>query len=251
MRHSEYFLDLLELDTEAYQVIAVVGGGGKTSLIYRLCQELQALKKRVVIATTTHMAMDPERPFARDGKREEVLSLMEEYGYVIAAGLDQEKGKYTALPMEELRGLTELCDVMLIEADGAKHQPLKVPEAWEPVIPDFAQAVISVVGLDCLGKPIRETTHRMERTCEFLQKSLDAPVTFEDVVKIASSFHGLLKDVEDRLYRVYLNKTDVLDNPLTAERLVEELRERGTFAASGSLLKEAQRGRRAGEEGED
>ena len=36
MKRYGYFLDLLKLDIEKYPVIAVVGGGGKTSLIYRL-----------------------------------------------------------------------------------------------------------------------------------------------------------------------------------------------------------------------
>ena len=55
MKRYGYFLDLLKLDIEKYPVIAVVGGGGKTSLIYRLNEELQALGKKVIISTTTHM----------------------------------------------------------------------------------------------------------------------------------------------------------------------------------------------------
>ena len=67
VRHREYFLDLLELDIEKYPVIAVVGGGGKTSLIYRLNQELLSIGKKVIISTTTHMFYEPDRPFAMDG----------------------------------------------------------------------------------------------------------------------------------------------------------------------------------------
>lgn len=62
MKESGYFLDLLKLDIEKYPVIAVVGGGGKTSLIYRLNEELQVLGKKVIISTTTHMAFDPMLP---------------------------------------------------------------------------------------------------------------------------------------------------------------------------------------------
>ena len=46
MKRYGYFLDLLKLDIEKYPVIAVVGGGGKTSLIYRLNEELQASGKK-------------------------------------------------------------------------------------------------------------------------------------------------------------------------------------------------------------
>lgn len=236
MRHPEYFWDLLELDIEKYPVIAVVGGGGKTSLIYRLNEELLSMGKRVIITTTTHMVYEPERPFARGGEEGEVKELLERYGYAAAAELDEEQGKITSLSQEKLLRLKELCDVMLIEADGSRQKPLKVPAEWEPVIPSFANVVISVVGLDCLGKPICETTHRMERTSEFLKKRMDAPVTEEDIVKIASSIHGLFKNVEGRVYRVYLNKSDTLKSREPAEKIVEELLEEGTVAAYGSLI---------------
>lgn len=65
MKHQVDFLELLQIDYEKYPVIAVVGGGGKTSLIYRLTDELIDKGKRVIITTTTHMAGESELPFAR------------------------------------------------------------------------------------------------------------------------------------------------------------------------------------------
>ena len=59
MKRYGYFLDLLKLDIEKYPVIAVVGGGGKTSLIYRLNEELQALGKKVIISTTCLLYTSP------------------------------------------------------------------------------------------------------------------------------------------------------------------------------------------------
>jgi probable selenium-dependent hydroxylase accessory protein YqeC len=153
----------------------------------------------------------------------------------VAAGLDGKSGKLTSLSEEHLKSLLPLCDVMLIEADGSKRLPLKVPEAWEPVIPSFADVVISVVGLDCLGKPICETAHRVENTSRFLKKGMDAPVTEDDVVKIASSICGLFKNVEDRVYRVYLNKADVLADTNPAEEILEGLRRKNLMAAYGSI----------------
>ena len=84
----------------------------------------------------------------------------------------------------------------------SKASSVKVPEKWEPVIPRCADIVISVIGLDCLGQPISQSAYRMERTSEFLRKSLEAPITEEDIVKIATSICGLFKDVEERVYRV-------------------------------------------------
>ena len=234
MKHLESFLELLQLDVDRYPVIAVVGGGGKTSLIFRLTEELTEQGKTVIVSTTTHMAYEPHRPFAPDGVSETVRENLEKYGYTVAAHRE-ENGKISSLSENKLMELKQFCNVMLIEADGAKHMPIKVHEEWEPVIPEFADVVISVVGLDCLGKPIRETAHRMERTAEFLRKSMEAPITQEDIVKITSSICGLLKNVEDRVYRVYLNKADILDNPEMAEDILEELEQKKIVASCGSI----------------
>ena len=135
MKHQVDFLELLQIDYEKYPVIAVVGGGGKTSLIYRLTDELIDKGKRVIITTTTHMAGESELPFARGGDAVRVKELLEKERYVIAAEYEEDTGKYASLAEEKLEELRELCDVMLVEADGARHHPVKVPEKWEPVIP--------------------------------------------------------------------------------------------------------------------
>ena len=228
MKHQIDFLELLQIEYEKYPVIAVVGGGGKTSLIFRLTDELLARGKKVIITTTTHMTGESELPFVRGGDACGVKETLEREGYVIAAEYEEETGKYAALPDEKLEELKELCDVMLVEADGAKHHPVKVLAEWEPVIPACADLVISVIGLDCLGQPISQSAYRMERTSEFLKKSLDAPITEEDIVKIATSICGLFKDVEERIYRVYLNKSDVLAGKEPAEYIVEELEKKHT-----------------------
>lgn len=238
MKHQVDFLELLQIDYEKYPVIAVVGGGGKTSLIFRLTDELLTRGKRVIITTTTHMAGESELPFVRGGNAARVKETLDREGYVIAAEYEEETGKYVALPEGRLEELKELCDVMLVEADGAKHHPVKVPEVWEPVIPACVDIVISVIGLDCLGQPIFQSAYRMERTSEFLKKSLDAPITEEDIIKIATSICGLFKGVEERIYRVYLNKSDVLTKKEPARHIVKELEKKHTVAAYGSLWEE-------------
>ena len=66
-------LDLLRIDLRDHSVIAVVGGGGKTSLIHCLREELVTAGKKVMITTTTHMAYESDSPFVRVGKGEETL----------------------------------------------------------------------------------------------------------------------------------------------------------------------------------
>ena len=102
MKHQVDFLELLQIDYEKYPVIAVVGGGGKTSLIYRLTDELIDKGKRVIITTTTHMAGESELPFARGGDAVRVKELLDKERYVIAAEYEEDTGKYASLTDEKL-----------------------------------------------------------------------------------------------------------------------------------------------------
>ena len=216
-------------------VIAFTGGGGKTSLIFRLTDELTAAGKKVIVTTTTHMAAEPERPFAKNGSTRQIKKNLEQYGYTLAACVDKESGKLCGLPENILESLTDFCNVLLIEADGSRGFPLKVPEAWEPVIPEFTDIVIGVIGLDSLWKTVGEIAHRSGQTARFLRKTLRDTVTAEDLIKITCSREGLRKGTENRAYRVYLNKADVLASPEPAKEICRKLGEQRIRAEYGSL----------------
>ena len=231
-------LEALAIDAEKISTIAVVGGGGKTSLIFRLMESFVSIGKTVIVTTTTHMAYEPERPFVEDGNADKIRQDLERYHYTVAASLDREKGKIGCLPEEKLEELRGPADVLLIEADGAKRLPLKVPGEWEPVIPKFAELIIGVVGMDALGEPIQKTCHRPERVSDFLGKGMEEAVTEEDIVKIAASADALRKCVDGREYRVLLNKADIPGKAEAAEKIAEKLEMQGVHAVWGSLQKE-------------
>ena len=199
MIRTDSILKALDIDADRYPVLSVVGGGGKTSLIFRMMEELTAAGKKVIITTTTHMAYDPERPFAEDGDMISIKQNLEECGYTIAASLDREKRKIGALSEEKLKEIKVLADVMLIEADGAKRYPLKVPAGWEPVIWEQTDLVIAVAGIDAVGRPIREVCHRPENVADFLGKETEKKLTEEDIVRIVLSTEALRKCVDGAL----------------------------------------------------
>jgi len=227
------FLDALRLSTEEPWKLALVGGGGKTSLIFRLTEELVARGNQVIVTTTTHMAYEPERPFARDGEEELVRKNLREKGYTMAAAWDGSSEKVAGLSEEKLEALFSMGAFLLIEADGARRLPVKVPKSWEPVIPKSADLVIAVVGLDCLGRPIEEIAYEPRELAAFLGKKTEEKITPEDVLSLATSKRGLKKAVGKRRYVIYLNKAELA--PETAFSLAKTLQERGYQAAYGSL----------------
>ena len=231
------FLEKLAINIQdgGCTVIAFTGGGGKTSLIFRLTKELTEAGKKVIITTTTHMAAEQEHPFSENGNSGRIRENLDRYGYTLAACVEKKSGKLCSLPKDVLESLRDFCDVLLIEADGSRGFPLKVPEAWEPVIPEFTDIVVGVIGLDSLRKTVGEIAHRSGQTARFLRKTLRDTATAEDLIKITCSREGLRKGTENRAYRVYLNKADVLAFPEPAKEICRKLREHGIRAAYGSL----------------
>ena len=229
---SSEFLSGLHI-RPSHRIIAVVGSGGKTSLIWRLTEELVQAGKKVAVTTTTHMAIEKERPFALDGEGAEALIF--KHGYVLVASIDIQKKKLSSLPYEKLKKLSELCDVLLIEADGARKKPFKIPMEWEPVIPDFTDLVIAVCGLDSLGKSIKEAAYCPRETALFLGKKETDIICPQDMIKAVSSRDGLLKGVGEREYRVYLNKMDTVKERETLNKIRRELSDMGVQVFCGSL----------------
>nr|WP_294679196.1 selenium cofactor biosynthesis protein YqeC [uncultured Blautia sp.] len=241
--HKE-FCHLPGLEEKSSLILAVTGGGGKTSLIIRLAQEWAALKKKVLITTTTHMAWDPECPFVNCGPenskepdilRKEVERKSAATGYVFVAAHEAGNPKISR-PEVRLPELKSLCDILLIEADGSRGLPLKFPEIWEPAMPEEAEAVIAVAGLDAIGRPLKEVMHRPASGAEFLKKSLDERIETDDMIKLAESPLALRKNMGDRPYLIYFNKTDIVSREVW-EHILHQCRKKGIPAKAGSLKK--------------
>ena len=139
-------------------IIAVVGSGGKTTLIKQLAAKYRAQGKTVLVTTTTHMFIEVDTLLTDDASA--IIRVLREKGYVMA-GI-REGMKFKALPEETFDAVCACADVVLVEADGSKGLPLKYPNATEPVIPKNADEIIVVCGLNALGQKAKDVCHRLE-----------------------------------------------------------------------------------------
>lgn len=154
----------LGLDEPA--VTAFIGGGGKTSLIWRLAEELTGLGQKVLVTTTTKCYPFPNlQHFYLEDTIDIRKRLSEHFKNKSIAVLGTNKssiGKIAGIS-PQLPGLlaNELGIHVLVEADGSKGKPLKGYEIYEPVVPADSDLIVSVIGADALGAPVEETTvHR-------------------------------------------------------------------------------------------
>lgn len=190
---------------EKGHVISIVGGGGKTTLMYTLANCYAGKGMRVLVTTTTHIRRPLKYPVAED--REELEQLLKRYPIVVA-GADAPEKKLKMPECMDISDYMALADVILIEADGAKCLPCKIPSEKEPVIPKECDIVIGVMGMDTVGQPLGEICFRRERAAQLLKVDEQHFVTEEDMANILSSDWGTRKGVENREYYVVLNKCD-------------------------------------------
>lgn len=147
---------------------SIIGGGGKTTLLRSLADELVAEGKTVIFATTTHFL-----PFSGI---DTVVSADE---FEVARQVKAQRVICVGTPAHEARNagklapsriapqvLAGLADFVLVEADGSKHLPVKAHSDREPVIPDGSDLTIMVIGASAFGRPVAKTVHRAELFCE-------------------------------------------------------------------------------------
>ena len=173
-------------------IVAVVGSGGKTTLVKRLADRYRTEGKTVLVTTTTHMFIEEDTLLTDDA--EVIIRHLEERGMVMAGV--PEGIKIKALSPQTFEAVAAVADVVLVEADGSKRMPLKFPNATEPVIPPGVGEIIVVWGPQGLGKSAREVCHRLALVMDCLGIDEDTPITREHVKCLLEK--GYLKPLKQR-----------------------------------------------------
>lgn len=201
-------------------VTAIVGGGGKSTLMQHLGRHL-SLRGRVLLCTTTHF-FPPDCPILLSPSGDDVAAAFRTCN-LLAMGTLAQEGKLAPV-LNLMEKLPELADYVLVEADGAKSLPLKAPAPHEPVIPKHTALVVAVAGMDGIGKTIEAAAHRPQLYAALLGKHVGEVITPRDVACILSSSKGQRKNVAGR-FAVVLNKADDIQKLDLARGVAKNLKE--------------------------
>jgi molybdenum cofactor cytidylyltransferase len=195
--------------------IAIVGGGGKTTAMFQLARQLPGL---VWTTTTTHLGTDQldetDQHFILCEPAEIDLKLLKSHRTTLITGLFTADDRVKGPEPEVLRELSRIaCEEnisLIVEADGSRSHPVKVPGEDEPVIPPWARMVIVTVGLSALGKPFTsEWVHRIDRFEALTGARPGGPITMELLTKLLVHPQGGLKGIPANAERVaLLNQAD-------------------------------------------
>lgn len=188
--------------------ICLVGGGGKTTVMYELAAAWAACGRKVLVLTNTHILQPADGSFAADVPA--VQNLWQQRRYAVIGTPELSTGKLTAPPQDLYEALQLQADVILCEADGSKHHPCKVPAEHEPVLLPDCDMVLAVAGMDALGHSLAQACQRPQPAAALLGCSLDSVIDAQMLAALLLSEQGSRKNVGTRTYYIVLNKCDLL-----------------------------------------
>lgn len=197
--------------------ICLVGGGGKTTVMYELAAAWAACGCKVLVLTSTHILQPADGSFAADAAA--VHNLWQQRRYAVIGIPEFATGKLTAPPQDLYEALQLQADVILCETDGSKHHPCKAPAAHEPVLLPDSDIVLAVVGMDALGCQLAQACQRPQLAAALLGCSLDSVIDEQMLVALLLSEQGARKNVGTRGFYIVLNKCDLISAAQQEEML--------------------------------
>lgn len=227
---------------EKGDIVAFTGGGGKTSLIFKLAEELKG-KGRICITTTTKMSIPEKSQYENliiknwesvkdseiskelkkenreldlEGEANIIPKFPEKSDKIVfkgeiagidfyATGIDYKKDKITGESREiDFNYLKGIYDYIFIEADGSRGRSLKFWKEDEPCIPTSATKVVALFNIKSLGKKVGDGVLRAEKFCDDYNGKIGS-----DILKREKS-------------RREISESDMSLKKLTLESIVDE-----------------------------
>ena len=205
-------------------VLSFVGAGGKTSCILELADDWAARGKSVLVTTTVHME-EPKilgRTGWIDQPAENIRKALETPGVVIAGSGSETPQKIRGLSEEVYIQAASKAQAVLVEADGSRKIPVKVPGKNEPVIREDTTHILILTGASALGRPLDQVCHRLEYAKKILGPQ-NRILTAETLAKLLEKGYvePLKKQYPGRKFAVILNQQELLEEPEKVRAAIE------------------------------
>jgi probable selenium-dependent hydroxylase accessory protein YqeC len=213
------------LELKKSDIISIVGAGGKTTMMFKLAQELRGSNK-VLVTTTTKIYVPLENKYDFICTDSEMMPLyihMKDNGiYILGSGVNREN-KILGLSEKELDELAPYFDYIIIEADGAKKKRLKGWSEFEPVIYKKTTKTIGIIDIQAFGMVIsEENIHRSKIFCELTGAKQRGLVSLEHLFSIIINPLGLFKSALGEKI-LYINMTEGPSDQTLAKSLANKV----------------------------
>jgi probable selenium-dependent hydroxylase accessory protein YqeC len=216
----------------AREHVALVGAGGKTTLMFALASELRQKGERLITCTTTKVWHEqalqaPSVVFAGTDYSwaEKLKAGLATGGHVFLGrsliGSRKVDGIAPSLADKLFQELG--INYLLVEADGSAGRPVKAPAPHEPVVPKSVTEVVAVLGLEAIGRKLEpEIVFRPDLVANVTGLCLGEELSVDALSRLFLHPEGLFKGSPTSAKRiVFLNKLDLLPEKQKAAMLAD------------------------------
>ena len=207
----------------AKPLISIVGAGGKTTTMYTLAAEFAAQGKRVITTTTTNIYIprsDETDTLVVAAETPTLCKMVNaawgQHRRVTVAGKVIGSGKLGGVQHDQPYALLQEggADVVIVEADGARHSKIKAPAEYEPVVPAQTNVALIVMSAEAINQPLGgEIAHRPERIAALLGIKQGDMLTPALIARLMTHELGGLKNIPLQA-AIYLLLTGVAESKL-------------------------------------
>jgi probable selenium-dependent hydroxylase accessory protein YqeC len=225
------------LGLKTREVISLTGGGGKTTLMFRLAKEL-FLKGKKVVTTTTTKILEPAPGetvslfinLNEEELKQYVHKHLDEYKHITIARKRLESGKLKGVSSDLVNDFwrSNEIDYIIIEADGAAGRPVKAPREGEPVIPSSTTLVVAILGVDGVEREVNEeNVFQVERVSKLTGIPMGKKMTDEAMAILMTHPDGIFKGTPSSSRVIaFLNKVDIPNGVVKANGIARKIIER-------------------------
>lgn len=179
--------------------VAVIGSGGKTTLLWLLAHHFR--HERVLVSTTVKMW--PPEPGQYDSfpDTETFAKVVASQRGITFAGAPLPKlGKIGALPLEILEARLSHFDKTFIEADGSRGLPYKGWAEHEPVVPEWVDMTVAVLPVPRPDWRVSgDNIHRLPTFCAISGAKAGELLRPEHLAAVIAHPEGLLAKARGRI----------------------------------------------------
>lgn len=202
-------------------IYCFIGAGGKTSAIKEVANILAEIGYRVIITTTTKISIEEFSEYKVYLNRKLDLDSNDiDICVQVSGTIDKKYQGYKKEDIEDIQYIP-IDVVVLIEADGSRGLPFKVPYEHEPVVPLNTARTFLFFSARIIGEKIgTENTYNLENVKSIINND-EIYYTNENIIKLL--YEGWFKYNRYKNLKVIVNQGDILKNDFIAKSIIKEL----------------------------